>query len=156
MIKKTISYLDFDGKPRTEDCYFGFTETEIMEKEVEHEEGLTKRLERLIDKGADPDIMKEFKQLILDTYGEKSPDGRHFMKSPEISERFRCTQMYNELYMELISDPEKASEFIAGIIPKEKTDEQKKMLSQTNYERLSAELQKNGNVVSMPTAPVTE
>ena len=157
MLKKTFTYLDFDGNVRTEDCYFNLTEAEVTEMEVEHEEGMLARLKAIIDKNDGPAIMKEFKELILKSYGEKSPDGRYHMKSPEIAARFAASPMYSDLYMELIMNPDAASAFINGIVPKEKTEEQKKALSKTNYERI-ADMQANGNnVVNMPTAtPVSE
>lgn len=154
MLKKTFTYIDFNGDVRTEDAYFNLTETEITALEVEHEEGLLAKLKRIVDANDGPTIMKEFKDLILASYGEKSIDGRYFRKSKEISEAFACTPMYNELYMELLTNPEAASAFIDGIVPKEKTAEQKEALSKTNFERLSAEVEKK-NIVPMPTAAPT-
>ena len=153
MIKKTMTYYDFDGKLRTESAYFGYTPAEIMEQELETEEGLVNKLESLINSGDDPELMKRFRELILDTYGEKTPDGRHFFKSPELSAKFKATPMYSEIYMELITQPDKAVEFIKGIMPAERTEEEKAAMAKTNYERVSDEIREQ-NIVPMPSQPV--
>ena len=117
MLKKTITYTDYNGVERTEDFYFNLTKSELVEMELSTEGGLMSKLERL---SGDPDgveIMKIFKDIILKSYGEKSPDGKRFIKSEEISEAFSQTEAYNTLFMELVTDAEKAAEFAEAIIP---------------------------------------
>ncbi len=80
--------------------------------------GLKERLERIVKTQDQPAILREFKKLILMAYGEKSDDGKQFMKSEEISKRFECTEAYSNLFMELATDADKASEFVNGIVPK--------------------------------------
>ena len=63
-----------------------------------------------------------FKDLILRSYGEKSADGRRFIKSKELSTAFSQTEAYSELFMELVTDAEKAAEFVNGITPAIPTD----------------------------------
>lgn len=53
-------------------------------------------------------------------YGEKSPDGKRFVKSEELSTAFSQTEAYSQLYMELATDADKAAEFINGVIPNKK------------------------------------
>lgn len=117
MLKKTITYTDYNGVERTEDFYFNLTKSELVEMELSTEGGLMSKLERL---SGDPDgveIMKIFKDIILKSYGEKSSDGKRFIKSEEISEAFSQTEAYNTLFMELVTDAEKAAEFAEDIIP---------------------------------------
>ena len=117
MLKKTIPYVDYNGNKREEDFYFNLTETELAEMQKEVTGGLTTMLQAIIEAQDIPTIAKLFKQIVLKSYGKKSPDGRQFIKSEELSREFSQTEAYNILYMELSQDAEKASDFITGIIP---------------------------------------
>ena len=117
MLKKTIQYEDYNGTKREEDFYFNLTETELAEMQLEVTGGLDTMLQAIIKAQDIPTIAKLFKQIILKSYGQKSPDGRRFIKSDELSTEFSQTEAYNVLYMELSQDAEKAAEFIKGIIP---------------------------------------
>lgn len=117
MLKKTISYTDYNDVKREEDFYFNLTETELAEMQLEVTGGLASMLQAIVKAQDIPTIAKLFKQIVLKAYGQKSPDGRRFIKSEELSTEFSQTGAYNVLYMELSQDAEKASEFITGIIP---------------------------------------
>lgn len=118
MLKKTITYEDWDGNQRTEDFYFNMSKSELMEMELSTEGGLKNRLERIAKKVDAPKIMEFFKDFIMKSYCEKSDDGRRLIKRKELSEAFVETPAYDILFMELISDDEKASAFISGVLPK--------------------------------------
>ena len=117
MLKKTIQYTDFDGNERKESFYFNLTKSELTEMELSASGGLTKTIERIVETKDGSRIITIFKDLILKSYGEKSPDGRRFIKSAELSEAFSQTGAYDALFMELATDADKASDFIKGIIP---------------------------------------
>ncbi len=118
MLKKTITYTDYDGNERTEDFFFNLTKAEVLEMEMGVNGGMTKLIQRLVAEQDMGQISKTFKDIILRSYGEKSLDGKYFEKSPEISRRFSQTEAYSELFMELL-DQEKASAFINGILPQD-------------------------------------
>lgn len=119
MLKKTIKFEDYNGMMREEDHYFNLTKAELMEMEMGEVGGLSEKINRISQKLDVPEIMEIFKELILKSYGEKTPDGRGFMKkNGELAEAFAETEAYSELFMELVSDADKASEFINGILPK--------------------------------------
>lgn len=117
MLKKRISYTDYNGNKREEDFYFNLTKAEIMEMEMSTTGGMTEMIQRIIETQDAPSIIKVFKEIIMKSYGEKSPDGKRFVKSPELSEAFSQTEAYSELFMELASDSDAASKFVNGIIP---------------------------------------
>lgn len=119
MLKKTISYTDFDGNRRTEDFYFNLTKSEITEMEMNVNGGLDSMLDRVIQKRDGAVIIRVFKDLILKAYGEKSLDGRKFEKSDDISNEFYHTGAYDELFMELVTDAKKAAEFVKAIMPED-------------------------------------
>jgi len=119
MLKKRIEYVDYDDNKRAEDFYFNLTKAEITELELSTEGGLQQMIEKIIDTRDTPQIIKFFKEIILMSYGEKSADGRRFIKGKDLSEAFTQTPAYSELFMELATDEKAASEFINGIIPKD-------------------------------------
>lgn len=117
MIKKTITYVDYNNEKRTENFYFNFSVAELSEMELEHEGGLSTTIKKIIDAKNVPSIVKIFKDLLLKAYGEKSNDGRRFIKSEELSTEFSQTEAYSILFMELATDPEKAAAFFEGVVP---------------------------------------
>ena len=52
--------------------------------EMSTDGGLSKMLEKIVAEKDIKRIVEIFKDLILKSYGEKSPDGRKFVKSKEI------------------------------------------------------------------------
>ncbi len=117
MLKKTITYTDYDGNERTEDFYFNLTKAEITEMELSHDGGLTKLIEKIVAEQDSKRIVEIFKDLILRAYGEKSPDGKRFVKNQELRDAFAQTEAYSDLFMELATDAEAAVAFVNGIIP---------------------------------------
>lgn len=120
MLKKTIIYVDYNGDERTEDFYFNLSKAEIMEMELSTTGGLAETIQKIVNAKDVPAIVKIFKDLILKAYGEKSVDGKRFMKSQEISEAFSQTEAYSQLFMELATSAEAAAAFVNGIVPKDK------------------------------------
>lgn len=117
MLKKTIKFVDYNGVEREEDKYFNLSRAELLEMEMSEAGGMGAKLERIV-KSQDPSaIMATFKDIIMRAYGEKSDDGKRFIKSKELSEAFTQTEAYSELLMEIIQDSDKAAAFINGIIP---------------------------------------
>ncbi len=117
MYTRTITYEDWNGIKRTEDCRFNFTKAELMKMQYEQEGGMREYLQKIIDSKNQKEIMKLFEDLVLKAYGEKSDDGKHFLKSDEIREKFASTPVYSQIFMELSTDAKAASEFVNGIMP---------------------------------------
>lgn len=119
MLKKTMTYTDFNGEEIKEDFYFHLSKAEIVEMQLEEKGGLAERVKKIVDTKNVPEIVKVFKDLILKAYGVKSDDGKRFIKSKQLSEEFSQTQAYSDLFMELATDADAAAAFINGIIPAE-------------------------------------
>ena len=130
MLQKEITYTDYNGVEKTETFYFNLTRAEITEMEVTYPGGLAEEMDRAM-KAKDPvKLFVLFKDLIGASYGEKSPDGRRFMKSEEISRGFFETPAYDWLYMQMTTDEKFAAEFVKGILPLEtlQTDQREELL----------------------------
>ena len=117
MLKKTVTYGDYNGVERTEDFYFNLSKAEVTEMELSVEGGFSKMLEEIVKSKDNVRIMELFKQMVLKAYGEKSADGKRFVKSKELSEAFSQTEAYSEIFMELALDEKAAAAFVNGIMP---------------------------------------
>jgi len=126
MLKKTISYEDYNGNKRTEDFYFNLTKAELIEMNYSVNGGIDAYLSRIINEQDTKKIMEIFKDLVLKSFGIKSDDGKRFIKNDQIREEFSQTEAYSELFMELATDADAAVAFVNGIIPKNIRDEVQK------------------------------
>lgn len=121
MLKKTITYVDYNGTERSEDFYFNLSKAEITEMEMGVTGGFSVMIQSIISADDTPSIIKTFKKIILKAYGEKSPDGKRFMKVNDegkpLSIAFSQTEAYSQLFMELATDADAAANFVNGIVP---------------------------------------
>ena len=117
MLKKNITYIDYNGAERTEDFYFNLSKAEVMEMEMSTNGGLSAMLEKLVATQDMPSIIKIFKDLVLKSYGEKSADGKRFIKNKELVEGFSQTEAFSNLFMELSTDSVLSAAFVNGIVP---------------------------------------
>lgn len=117
MVKKTITYTDYNGVERTEDFYFNLTKAELMEMQLSMEGGMRAYIQRIMAAKSQLALVNLFKQILLLSYGKKSDDGRLFLKNDTIRAEFEAHPVYSQIYMELSLNEEKAAEFINGLIP---------------------------------------
>ena len=121
MIKKTVTYTDYNGVERTENFYFNLSEAEVMEMEMSTEGGMAESIQKVVDAKDAPAIIRVFKDLVLKAYGVKSDDGRRFMKTKPDGTRyaddFKETEAYSQIFMELATDTDAAAKFVNGIVP---------------------------------------
>lgn len=123
MLTKKIKYTDYNGTEREETFCFNLTKAELMEMEMSTSGGLAEMIQNIVQTQDAPAIIKVFKDLVLKAYGEKSPDGKRFIKVNDagvpLSIGFSQTEAYSQLFMELATDADKAAEFINAIVPKD-------------------------------------
>lgn len=124
MLKKTIEYEDYNGTTRKEDFYFNLSKAELLEMELGTTGGLSEMIGRMVSALDAPSIIAQFKGIIMKAYGEKSADGKRFVKSEELSIAFTQTEAYSKLFTDLLlGGDEGIAEFIQGIIPAEMASE---------------------------------
>lgn len=116
MLKKTITYTDYDGIERTEDFYFNYSKAEVAKMELRQNGGLKRLLEKMQKERNNEQLVKFFDEFILGAYGERSMDGRRFEKSKEMQDAFRETEAYSELFLELL-DADKMADFVNAVLP---------------------------------------
>ena len=121
MLSKKIKYTDYNGVEREETFLFNLSKAELMEMELGTAGGLADMIKNIVAAQDTPSIVKIFKELVLKAYGEKSPDGKRFLKVDEkgnpLSVGFSQTEAYSNLFMELATDADAAAKFVRGIVP---------------------------------------
>lgn len=142
MLKKSITYKDFNDTERTEEFRFNLSKSEITDMELSVEGGLSVKLQAIVNANSTPEIVKLFKEFILNSYGILADDGRSFLKIDPVTgekyaARFAQTKAFEELYMEMLSNPDMAAAFINGIMPKEIVEEANRIQKEQAKAKLS-------------------
>ena len=122
MYKITETYTDYDDNQRTEDFYFNYSEAELTDLQFSVSGGLAGMIDKIIKTNDMPKLVELFRALSQKAYGEKSNDGRRFIKSPELTKEFTETVAYSQIYMRLATDSKAAQEFINKVVPKSMKD----------------------------------
>lgn len=118
MIKKELTYIDFNGEEKTETHYFHLTQAELTEMELSMDGGLTNHIEKIMEAKDQKEVIEIFKQLIRKSHGVRSEDGRRFIKNEENLLDFMETPAYSALFMDVAFDADSGVAFIEGIMPK--------------------------------------
>ena len=126
MLKKTITYEDYNGNSVTESFYFHLSKPELIELEVDYDKGLAAEINKIVETDNNKELIAIFKRIIALSYGVKSEDGKRFSKSDDIRNSFMETAAYSELFMELATDADAAAEFITGLLPADMAAEAEK------------------------------
>ena len=121
MLKKTIKYTDLNGVKREEEYYFHLSKAELLDMELSKEGGFVETVMAIVKAKDNIAIYNIFKDLVYESYGEKSADGRSFLKFDEnghrLADKFKQTEAYSTIFTELATNDELAAEFINGLIP---------------------------------------
>lgn len=121
MLKRKIKYTDYNGVEREEEFLFNLNKAEVMEMQLGVSGGFQEQIRKIIEAKDTPSLISVFKEIILKAYGEKSADGKRFIKVDDngvkLALHFSQTEAYSNLYMELATDDVKAAEFVNGIVP---------------------------------------
>lgn len=113
----SVKYKDFNGNEKTKECYFNFSESELIEMELSINGGISEMIRRASQAEDGATIMATFKEMILKSYGIKSIDGDRFEKSEKIRNDFYQSNAYNSLFIDLVTDADKAANFINALVP---------------------------------------
>lgn len=140
MYKYETTYTDFFGEERKETLRFHYSEAELAKMELSTTGGITRFIDKIVQTKDNPKLVDLFESFILDAYGEISEDGRRFVKSDAISEAFKQTPAYSDLFMKLLSDDEALVEFITGVVPEEVKEKMKEVDKQNGTNLIKTEV----------------
>lgn len=128
MLKRTIKYIDFDDVEQEEDFYFNISKPELIELEVDQPGGFGAWMEEVMKAKDNKTLMAQFKRILLLAVGEKTPDGRNFVKTEEIKAKFASSAAYISLYTEMATDDKAAADFLLGTLPRDMVVESRKKI----------------------------
>lgn len=122
MIKKEVTYTDFNGTKRTEEHFFHLSKPEMMELQLSEEGGMYEKIQRIINSNDNKEIYAIYKQFVLASYGKKTADGKGFVKFDPVDEHkyaneFVQTEAFNELFIQLLANADEFAKFLTGILP---------------------------------------
>lgn len=136
MLEKKISYEDFNGNKVTETFYFHMSKDDVAEFKYRKDgSDIVDVISRIMSTENVRGVLDILKELARAGVGRKGEiQGRSvFIKDQEAKDLLFYTDAYSELMMELIENPTAASDFIAGMLPK---DMAKNMREATKGEEL--------------------
>ena len=137
MIKKTLTYVDFNGQERTETFHFHFSETELLDMETSVDGGFSERVQRIVDAKDQGELLKILQKFVKDAYGVKSDDGRRFVKNEDVLAAFVESPAYPKIFMELLGDDKAAAEFVNGVVPADFKDRLEAMMAKQKTKALN-------------------
>ena len=115
MLKKTVKYTGFDGEEHTEDIYMNFTRVEVLKFLVRHGismkkgDDVTQEFKDMVahlSESGDVEAMLNFlDDFVLSAYGVRSEDGKRFIKTKEVREKFSESLAYEALFDSILDDP---------------------------------------------------
>lgn len=140
MIVRTMTYTDYNGETRTEKFYFNLTAAEIAKLNFSEKGGLEESIKRCIKEGDTGKMVSLLEKIVLLSYGERSEDGRQFIKSEELSKAFSQTPAYSDLFMSFFTDENAATTFLDELIPSD-------MVSNIDKNKAKAEVEKIANEI---------
>lgn len=146
MVKKTLTYNDFEGKEVTKDFYFNISKMEFRELDRTIPGGLENLIERIRVEKDENQMLDLMSILILASYGEKAEDGRFVKEDPwgrKLSSYFKISEAWDVLFMNLLQNEQELNEFLTGIVPKDIAENAKE---QMEIERKNLE---GGNVSNL-------
>lgn len=138
MLKKSITYTDYDGYEKTDVLYFHLNKFEWLELETYTKGGLIENLEHALETNNSKKTIDLLKKIILRAYGEKNPETGAFEKDDDISIRFSKTEAFSELFYELAYNEESSKAFFMGLIPADARDEAERMLKEQEKPQIVA------------------
>ena len=139
MYKKTVTYTDYDGVERTESFFFNLSRAELLDMELGSDGGMTGLINKIVDEKDTKRIVGLFKDIMNRSYGVKSDDGKRFIKNEEVLNEFLDSAAYSDIYMELVTNTDKAIEFVNGIMPADLVEKAAKQELEANIVPVSIE-----------------
>lgn len=153
MLKRDITYENFNGETVTGTFYFHLSQPELVEMQFSKDEGFGEWITKAMKTDDKAELIGIFKKLILGSYGQKTPDGERFVKSDQLREEFSQTAAYNALFMELATTADAAATFVKGVIPASLSGEIEKTLDTPEAMIQRAQAAVNSGLSTLPAPP---
>jgi len=123
MIKKAVTFTNYDGEKVTKTFHFHLSKFEWLELQTFTKGGFVENLQHSLEDGNNKKTIDLLKKIILRAYGERDEETQEFVKSDDLAIKFSKTEAFSELFYELAFDEAKSKEFFLGLIPEDVRDE---------------------------------
>ena len=118
MIKKHVSYENYDGNKVEKDLWFHLNKSDLAKMSLGFDNGLIDGLTELQQKGDKKAIAEFIDNLLVNAYGVRKPGSDVFLKTAEIKEDFQYSLAHDEILMMLLGgEDDEIINFIVGIMP---------------------------------------
>lgn len=123
MISKKVKYVDFNGNECEETLYFNMNEAEGVRLQhtgaavlgFDSKKEFSTVIEEVVKSGDNKALLDLLDMLLVESYGEKSEDGKRFIKTKAMKEAFIQSAAYPAVYVEIMKDEKAAKNFFKGI-----------------------------------------
>lgn len=120
MIRKTLTYLDYEGQEHTKDFYFSLNQTEFALMNNRLPGGFDAYLKRIQEDHNEEKLLELLIMFIEEGYGIRESDD-DFVKEDEqgrkLGKRFKCTEACDNLITELFEKENNIGAFLTGMLP---------------------------------------
>lgn len=121
MIRKTLTYLDYEGQEHTKDFYFSLNQTEFALMNNRLPGGFDAYLKRIQEDHNEEKLLELLIMFIVEGYGIRE-SGDDFIKEDDqgrkLGVRFKCTEACDTLITELLEKENNIGAFLIGMLPK--------------------------------------
>lgn len=149
MVKKTLTYTDYDGNEITKDHYFNLSKMEFRELDRAIPGGLNNRIEQIRVEKDEDRLLDLMSTLILASYGEKAEDGRFVKEDAQgrkLSSYFKVSEAWDVLFLNLLQNEQELNEFLVGIVPKDVAEGAKEQMEKEKANLM----QENSGLTPLP------
>lgn len=125
-----VTYENFDGEIVDEELYFHLSKGELTDMELKRYP-LSLKLARVTSgNGGAADAYELMREFIACSYGQRSADGRRFIKDEAETKSFLISPAYDALLDKLIGDEQFAYKFMSGLFPKDVMEKAQKLIDE--------------------------
>lgn len=135
MYKVDVPFEDFNGNMQTETLYFHLTKTRLSKNltlgdELDDIQAMLQGEPRQLNPDEIRKIVHLVERIMELSYGIRSEDGKRFDQRPALWEEFQQTAVYDAFLYSLFENPNNATQFILGVMPRDLVEAAKKEMNQ--------------------------
>lgn len=162
MIRKEIQFKNFNDETETGVFFFNMSKGELVMQQMaaidQHTESFQDKLEKIAKNLQGRALVDTLREIIFDSYGEKTVDGKNFVKirdGKHIVENFLSSGAYSELVVELLSSADGMADFINGLMPADLRDQVNQEVNRQKAARERSQANLQGYNKKQDNAPKT-
>lgn len=128
MLKRHITYEDYDGVTKEMDAEFHISKSEgaILSAKKINGMSYAEALQKMVNDQDMESMLKVFREMVIMAYGVRSEDGKRFVKDVgegvngiqfSAGRAFSQTPAFDELFMDILQEENGLVNFFNGVLP---------------------------------------